>query len=97
MDKYCTICKLNELLTPQEITNKACDVCFGKKDMMKEKHTFLDRLLENCDIDSTGQFYCKKCKNLVRVDWHRNIAFCGIHIISRVGVLYIEELYNIHV
>ena len=31
MDKYCTICKANELLTPQEIANKACNVCFGKK------------------------------------------------------------------
>lgn len=68
------------------------------EDLMKEKHEFLDRLLENCIIDeSTGQLYCKKCKNLVRVNWHRNLAFCGIHIISCIGVTYIEELYNINV
>ncbi|GAI45917.1 unnamed protein product [marine sediment metagenome] len=67
-------------------------------DIIKQKHEFLDKLLESCDIDeSTGQFYCKKCKNLVRVDWHRNLAFCGTHIISRVGVTYIEKVYNIHV
>lgn len=31
MDKYCIICKMNELLTQQEISNKVCNVCFGKK------------------------------------------------------------------
>jgi len=35
MDKYCKICKLNELLTPQEKTNQVCSVCFGKQDEMK--------------------------------------------------------------
>jgi len=30
MDKYCKICKLNELLTTQEKTNQVCNVCFGK-------------------------------------------------------------------
>ena len=74
----------------------------GKKDvfdmgLIKEKHEFLDKLLENCDIDAGGQFYCKKCKNLVRVDWHRNLAFCETHIISRVGVTCLEEIYNIRV
>ena len=89
MDKYCIICKTNELLTLQEKANKTCNVCFKK---LKEKHEFLDKLLENCDIDeSTGQLYCKKCKNLVRVDWHRNLAFCGIHIISRAGITYNER------
>lgn len=68
------------------------------KELRKEKQEFLDKLLENCNIDSlTGQFYCKKCKNPVNVDWHRNLAFCRVHIISRIGVTYIEELYNIYV
>jgi len=67
------------------------------ENMRNEKHGFLDKLLENFNIDeSIGLFYCKKCKNLIRVDWHRNLAFCGTHIISRVGVTYIEELYNIY-
>jgi len=30
MDKYCTICKKNELLTLQEKANEVCNVCFGK-------------------------------------------------------------------
>lgn len=65
-------------------------------DLRKEEHEFLDKLLENCNIDEvTGQFYCKRCKKLVHVDWHRNLAFCGVHIISRVGLTYVEELYNI--
>lgn len=67
-------------------------------DPRKEKHEFLDKILENCNIDDvTGQFYCKRCKNLVHVDWSRNLAFCTVHIISRIGVTYIEELYNIYV
>ena len=68
------------------------------KDLIKQEHNFLDILLENCDINpSTGQFYCKRCKNLVHIDWHRKIAFCDIHIISLFGVTYIDELFNIHV
>ena len=64
----------------------------------KEEHEFLDILLKNCEIDLvTGQFFCKRCKNLVHVDWQRKLAFCDIHIISRFGVTYIDEMYNIHV
>jgi len=66
------------------------------KDLKKGKHEFLDKLLENCTIDEvSGRFYCKKCQNLVHIDWHRDLAFCGVHIISRIGVTYIEELYKI--
>jgi len=68
------------------------------KDLKKEKHEFLDKLLENCTIDEvSGRFYCKRCGNFVDVDWYRNLAFCSVHIISRIGITYIEELYNIHV
>lgn len=69
----------------------------SRKDLKEEKREFLDKLLENCTIDEeSGRFYCKSCKNLVHVDWHRNLAFCGVHIISRIGITYIEELYNIY-
>ena len=64
----------------------------------KKHHEFLDQLLQNCNIDrETGKFYCKKCQNLVHIDWHRDLAFCGVHIISRIGVTYIEELYKIYI
>lgn len=65
-------------------------------DLAEEKHKFLDNLLKNSYIDHfTGHFYCKKCKSLVHVDWHRNLAFCKAHIFSRFGITYIEELYKI--
>jgi len=68
------------------------------EDIKKLNHEFLDVISENCDINPfTGQFYCKRCKNLVHIYWHRKLAFCEIHIISRFGVAYIEEMYNIHV
>lgn len=64
----------------------------------KQRHDFLDQLLINCYVDDrTGRFHCKKCKNLVHVDWHRLLAFCSVHIMSRFGITYIEELYKIHV
>lgn len=46
----------------------------------KEEHEFLDQVLEHCCCDVlTGQFYCKKCKDVVYVDWDRNYAFCAVH------------------
>lgn len=46
----------------------------------KEEHEFLDQVLEHCYCDaSTGQFYCKKCKGAVYVDWDRDYAFCAVH------------------
>ena len=63
----------------------------------KKYHDFLDQILKNCDIDEvSGRFYCKKCKNLVHVDWFRKLAFCSVHIISSVGITYIDELYTIY-
>ena len=42
-----------------------------------EKQEFIDELLKNCNIDKrAGQLYCKKCRNLVKIDWFRNQAFC---------------------
>lgn len=68
------------------------------EDLRKEKHEFLNKILENCNIDgSTGRLYCKRCKNLVHVDWSRNIAFCGAHVISRFGVTLKEVSYDIYV
>lgn len=68
------------------------------QDLRKKKQEFLDKILENCYIDDlTGRFYCKRCKNFVHIDWYRDLAFCKVHIISRFGITYIEELYNIHV
>ena len=65
-------------------------------DLVEMKHQFLDNLLMNCDIDHfTGQFFCKKCKSLVYIDWYRNLAFCRTHIFHRFGITYIKELYKI--
>ena len=62
------------------------------EDIKKMNHEFLDVILENCDINPvTGRFYCKRCKNLVHIDWHRMEAFCESHIFSRFGVIYIEK------
>ena len=67
------------------------------KDLVNDKHEFLDKILENCNIDeSTGRLYCKKCKNLVHVDWSRNLAFCGVHVISSRGVTYKEVPCDIY-
>jgi len=64
----------------------------------KKQHEFLDQILENCYIDdTTGKFYCKRCKNLVHIDWHRNLACCSVHIISRFGIAYLQELPKVHV
>ena len=52
-----------------------------------DKQAFIKELLKNCNIDKiSGQLYCKKCGNLVKIDWFRNLGFCGIHIISDNGV-----------
>ncbi len=65
-------------------------------DFKNEKQEFIDELLKNCNIDSiSGQLYCKKCGNLIRIDWFRNLAFCGTHIISKLGVEYREISYEI--
>ena len=67
------------------------------KDSKKINHEFLDLILENCDIDnSTGQFYCKRCKNLMHIDWQKKRAFCENHIRGPSGLIYIEELLNIY-
>jgi hypothetical protein len=37
----------------------------------------LTKLMEGCYIDKlTGQFYCKKCKCVVNIDWGNHIAYC---------------------
>jgi len=42
-------------------------------ELRNEKHEFLDKILENCNIDDlAGCFYCKRCGNVVHVDWYRN-------------------------
>ena len=59
-------------------------------------HKFIDELLKNCDINKKSrQLYCKKCRNLVQIDWFRNLAFCGNHVISDSGVEYREVPYEI--
>lgn len=64
----------------------------------KKYHEFLDQLLRNCYIDeTTGKFYCKKCKNLVHIDWHRNLGCCSVHIFSRFGVAYLQDLPTVHI
>ena len=63
-------------------------------DFKNEKQVFIDELLNNCNIDSiSGELFCKKCGNLVKIDWFRNHAFCGVHIISKLGVEY-KEMNN---
>jgi len=38
---------------------------------------FLKKLMDKCYIDkSTGQFFCKKCKCVVSIDWKNRIAYC---------------------
>ncbi len=50
----------------------------GKEDRAK-KHILLDKLLDGCFIDPlTNNFYCKKCKCIVTVDWNKNEAFCVV-------------------
>ena len=37
----------------------------------------LTKLMDGCFIDKlTGQFYCKKCKCVVNIDWNNHIAYC---------------------
>ncbi len=55
---------------------------------MNEKRKFLYLLLENCIISNEGHFYCKRCRQLVHVNWYKNLATCSIHIISGEGVKY---------
>lgn len=65
-------------------------------DSKTDRHKFIDELLKNCDIDNKSrQLYCKKCGNLVQIDWFRNLAFCGSHVISELGVTYREVSYEI--
>ena len=50
------------------------------KSLKEANHDLLDQLLDVCYIDAlTGRFHCKKCKNIVHIDWSRHIAFCSIH------------------
>ena len=67
-----------------------------KESKKQDHHEFLDQILKNCDINNqTGKFHCKKCRNIVRIDWHRHLAYCGMHIISKFGCTYIGEIYHI--
>ena len=60
-------------------------------DFNNQKQEFLNELLKNCYVDmKSRQLHCKKCGNLVQIDWFRNLAFCGFHIISRLGVEHRE-------
>jgi len=37
----------------------------------------LSKLMDWCYIDKlTGQFYCKKCKCAVSIDWNNHLAYC---------------------
>jgi len=37
----------------------------------------LTKLMDGCFIDKlTGQFYCKKCKCVVNIDWNNHMAYC---------------------
>ena len=37
----------------------------------------LKKLMEGCYINKlTGQFYCKKCKCIVTIDWNNHMAYC---------------------
>jgi hypothetical protein len=51
-----------------------------KKISDKEKKLnilLLKRLMEGCYIDKlTGQFYCKKCKCIINIDWVNHLAYC---------------------
>lgn len=50
------------------------------KNEREEIHQLLDRLFENCYIDAlTGNFHCKKCKNVVHIDLSRRLVFCSVH------------------
>ncbi len=67
------------------------------KDLVNDKHKFLDKISENYNIDyPTGRLYCKKCKNLVHVDWSRNLVFCGVYATSSYGVAYKEMPCDIY-
>jgi len=37
----------------------------------------LKKLMDGCYIDKlTGQFFCKKCKCVVNIDWSNHMAYC---------------------
>lgn len=63
----------------------------------KDIHRLLDKILENCYIDAiSGKFRCKRCHNVVHIDWYRNKAFCTTHVISQFGIAYFEKSYEIY-
>ena len=63
-----------------------------------EKQAFINELLKNCNINKeSGNLYCKRCGNLVKIDWFRNLAYCGIHVISERGINYRDECSEIYV
>jgi hypothetical protein len=65
-------------------------------DFKNEKQEFIDELLKNCYVDKKSrQLHCKICGNLIEIDWLRNLAFCGFHVISMRGVEYREVSYEI--
>lgn len=65
-------------------------------DFKNEKQEFFNELLKNCYVDmKSRQLNCKKFGNLVQIDWLRNLAFCGFHVISKLGNEYREVSYEI--
>lgn len=63
-----------------------------------EIYGFLNQLLQYCYInESNGKLYCKKCHNLVHVNWHKYLGYCGTHIISRLGVKNNDENTTIYI
>lgn len=47
------------------------------KDEKKLNLILLTKLMEGCYIDNlTGQFFCKKCKCIVNIDWVNHMAYC---------------------
>lgn len=70
------------------MTNMKAKQVVSLINLKEDKYEFLNRLLENCDInESTGRLYCKRCKTLVNIDWARDLTFCNMHVIFRPGVI----------
>ena len=64
-------------------------------DLIHLKFKLLETLIKHCYIDHlTGTFNCKTCKTAVHIDWHRNLAFCEMHIFSPIGMINIDDLYK---
>lgn len=65
-------------------------------DFKNEKQKFFNELLKNCYFDmKPRQLHCKKCENLVQIDWLKNLAFYGFHVISKLGIEYRKMSYEL--